>query len=59
MTVVLEIAVLAACVAALPLSTTAGVLTLGLLCVTSGTLLQMVVTYLGFRRPTWVYWHRA
>jgi O-antigen/teichoic acid export membrane protein len=59
LTVVVEIGVLAACVAALPLSTSAGVLTLGLLCAASGTLLQMVVTYLGFRRPAWVYWHRS
>ncbi len=59
LTVVLEMCVLAAGVAALPLSTSAGILTLGLLCAASGTLLQTVVTYVGFRRPAWVQWHRA
>jgi O-antigen/teichoic acid export membrane protein len=54
--VVVLIAVQAALVAILPLSTTAGVLTFNLLSAAIGLLLQLVITLGGFTRPGWVRW---
>jgi hypothetical protein len=50
------IAVQAALVASLPLSTTAGVLTFNLLTAATGLLLQLAITLGGFTRPEWVRW---
>jgi O-antigen/teichoic acid export membrane protein len=56
LTLVVEIAVQALLVAVLPLSTTAGVLTLGLLGTATGVVLQMTIAFLGFRHPRRVEW---
>jgi hypothetical protein len=56
LTLIVEIAVQALLVATLPLSTTAGVLTLGLLGTATGVVLQMTIAFLGFRHPRRVEW---
>jgi O-antigen/teichoic acid export membrane protein len=56
LTLVVELAVQAALIAVLPLATTAGVLTLGLLGTATGVLLQMTIAFLGFRHPRRVEW---
>lgn len=56
LTLVVEIAVQGLLVATLPLSTTAGVLTLSLLGTATGVILQMTIAFLGFRHPRRVEW---
>jgi O-antigen/teichoic acid export membrane protein len=55
-TLAIEIAVLALLTRVLPLSTTAGVLTLSLLSTATGVVLQMAIAFLGFRHPGRVEW---
>jgi O-antigen/teichoic acid export membrane protein len=55
-TLSVEIVVQVILIAVLPLSTTAGVLTLGLLGAATGVILQMGVAYFGFRQPSRVEW---
>jgi O-antigen/teichoic acid export membrane protein len=55
-TLVIEIAVLVLLTRVLPLSTTAGVLTLSLLSTATGVILQMAIAFLGFRHPRRVEW---
>ncbi len=57
LTLVAEIAVQIVLVKILPLSTTAGVLALGLLGTATGVVLQMMIAFLGFRHPRRVEWH--
>ncbi|HVT58066.1 MAG TPA: hypothetical protein VHR45_06680 [Thermoanaerobaculia bacterium] len=56
LTLVVEVATQAALVAVLPLSRTSGVLLFMLLSAATGLTLQLVVLFLGFRRPAWVRW---
>jgi O-antigen/teichoic acid export membrane protein len=58
-TVIVEIIVQAALIAVLPLSTTAGVLTLTLSSTATGVALQLVVAWLGFHHPARVAWRTS
>ena len=56
LTLLVEVAVQVVMIAILPLSRTSGVLLFTLLSAATGLALQLVILFLGFRRPAWVRW---
>jgi hypothetical protein len=55
-TVAVEALALVVVAPLLPLATTAGILTLGIVAAATGTALQLGVALCGFLRPSWVHW---